>query len=189
MIEEKQQGDDYQELPELAWELKSQSLPLPMLSCTGASRGIETGLVRSIEETQQGKDLHLPRSSSEWKNPHIRALPPLRLFRVKELKKEEQILHKTLVEKGAQENYECSHSNMRSSDRSGDFKDIEHGLVRFIKEIRQSEKLAHIKEEIGLWKNKLEDSQGIKGKFDTDLRGRLSVDCLPDISGRGRLDT
>ena len=62
---------------------------------------------------------------------------------------------------------------------SQDGKYIEHGLVTSTNEIRQPEKVAHISEEIDLWKNGLEDSQGTKGKFDTDLRGVEAPSDIP----------
>ena len=87
---------------------------------------------------------------------------------------------------------------MLSSDRTGDFRDIEHGLVRSIKETQQPEKLVYIRERIGLWKCKFEEdherkcNQVIKGKFEgvyTHLSNQLFVDGLSDCSGEERSDT
>ena len=103
-------------------------------------------------------------------------LPSLRLFRVKELKRDEQAHNRTLVEKNEPQEdclqglsklfegleYECSRPKMLSSDRTGDSRDI----VRSIKETQQPKKLVYI-----------------KGKFEgiyTHLRNRLSVDGLPE---------
>ena len=112
LIEKKEQGDNFQGLPELFGEPEYEFPPLPRLLSDrmGASRDIEPRLIRSIKETQQypqtqGKGLHLPRSSSVWKNPRTETLPPLRLHRVKELEREEQVLNRTLVEKEAQEDF------------------------------------------------------------------------------------
>ena len=106
LIEKKEQGYDFQGLPELFEGPEYEFPPLPMLLSdrTGVSRDIEPCLVRSIKETQQypqtqGKGLHLPRSSSAWENPRTEILPPLRLFRVKELEREEEVLNRILVEK------------------------------------------------------------------------------------------
>ena len=90
LIEKKEQGDDFQGLPELFGEPEYESPPLTTLLSDrmGASRDVEPRLIRSIKETQQypqtqGKGLHLPTSSSEWNNPRTVTLPSLRLFIVK----------------------------------------------------------------------------------------------------------
>ena len=47
----------------------------------------------------EGNGLHSSRSSSAWGDSRNQTLPPIRLFRVKELDKEEEVLDEILVEK------------------------------------------------------------------------------------------